>query len=60
MSNTRPDKKRTIAIAHLALVPAGTKTTPESRGFSTCPCTKNRTRLAPHLDAFLATFAAAI
>jgi len=43
MSSNRPDKKRAIAVAHLALVPAGTKTSPESRGFSSCPCTKNCT-----------------
>jgi hypothetical protein len=43
MTENCPDKKRAKAIAHLALVPAGIKTTPESRGFSDCPCTKSCT-----------------
>ena len=43
MSNDRSDKKRAIAVTHLALVPAGTRATPEARGFPDCPCTKNCT-----------------
>ena len=40
----RPDKgekKRTIALASLHLVPAEALSTPQARGFAECPCTKD-------------------
>jgi hypothetical protein len=37
------DKKRAIAMAHLALVAAGTPATPEARGYTDCPCPKKCT-----------------
>jgi hypothetical protein len=43
MSRDRPDKKRMRATAAVALVPAGTLTSPSARGFSSCPCPKKCT-----------------
>jgi hypothetical protein len=37
------DKKRAIAVAHRALVPAGTLASPEARGYGDCPCPKKCT-----------------
>jgi len=38
---SKGDKKRAIASAHLLLVPAGTKASPQERGYVECPCPKN-------------------
>jgi hypothetical protein len=37
------DKKRTVALAYLHLVPAGAPATPEARGYAACPCPKDCT-----------------
>ncbi len=37
------DKKREIAMAHASCVAAGTRATPQERGFEECPCPKKCT-----------------
>lgn len=37
----RADKKRSIASAHLYLVPAAAPATPQERGYTDCPCLKD-------------------
>ena len=39
----RPDKRRAIATALLAALPADIPATPVERGFGECPCHKNCT-----------------
>ena len=39
----RSDKRRTIASAHLASIPADTLVAPVDRGFDECPCPKRCT-----------------
>jgi len=37
----KADRRRALAESFLHLVPAGEAASPQARGFSTCPCTKD-------------------
>ncbi len=41
--SAKADRKRAIAEGFLSLVAAGEPASPQARGFSTCPCTKDCT-----------------